>query len=75
MDNRITSIVVIVLGALLLLASLTADLTGIGDGPGFGTKQTMGTIAGIVLLAFGFYFYRKIDASITSGTGKSPEDG
>lgn len=73
MDNRIASIVVMVLGALLLLASLTADFTGIGDDPGFGSQQTMGAIAGIVVLAFGFYRYRKNDAGITSEAGKPPE--
>jgi hypothetical protein len=75
MDNRIVSIVVMVLGALLLLASLTADYAGIGDGRGFGSQQIMGAVAGIVILAFGFYRYRKNDASITSEVGKPPEGG
>jgi hypothetical protein len=75
MDNRKASIVVMVLGALLLLASLTADLTGVGDGRGFGSRQAMGAIAGIVVLAFGFYRYRKNDASITSEAGKPSEGG
>lgn len=65
MDNKVASIVVIAIGALMLLASLTADITGLGDDVGFGPQQTTGTIVGIVVLAIGAYLYKK------SGSGNS----
>lgn len=72
MDKRISSIVIIALGALLLLVSLTADMTGLGDDVGlsplqtFGPRQMMGTAVGIVLLAVGAYLYKKCGAGNTS---------
>ena len=68
MDNKTASIVVVAIGALMILASLTADITGLGDDPGFGLQQTLGTVAGIVVLAIGAYLYKK------SGSGNSSAD-
>ena len=53
--------VVLALGALMLLASLFADVIGIGDDTGFGRQQTMGTIAGLVVLAVGAFLHKNID--------------
>ncbi len=47
MNNKTSSMVILALGALLLLASLLADVIGIGDDAGFGRQQTMGTVAGV----------------------------
>jgi hypothetical protein len=52
----------------MLLASLTADMTGLGDEGRFGSKQMIGTVVGIVVLGFGAYLYRK------SGTGDRSSD-
>jgi hypothetical protein len=68
MDSKTASIGVIALGALMLLASLTADMTGLGDEGRFGSKQMIGTVVGIVVLGFGAYLYRK------SGTGDRSSD-
>ena len=74
MDKRISSIVVIALGALLLLTSLTADMTGLGDDvvlsplQTFGPRQMIGTVVGIVVLAVGAYLYKK------RGTGSTSAD-
>jgi hypothetical protein len=68
MDNKTASIVVIAIGALMLLASLTADISGLGDDVGFGSQQMIGTIVGIVVLAIGAYLYKK------SGPGNSSAD-
>jgi hypothetical protein len=67
MDSKAVSIVVVALGALLLLASLTADMTGLGDG-GFGSKQMIGAVVGILVLGVGAYLYKK------SGKGDRPGD-
>ena len=68
MDRKTVSIVVVALGALVLLASLTADMTGLGDAGRFGSKQMMGTVVGIVVLGIGAYLYKK------SGTGDRSGD-
>ena len=72
MDKKISSIALIALGALLLLASLTADITGLGDDIAlsplqtFGPRQTIGTVVGIVVLAVGVYLYKKRGTENTS---------
>ncbi len=39
--------------------SVFADFLGIGGYPGLGTKQIIGTIAGIVLIGIGYLLSRK----------------
>jgi hypothetical protein len=46
-------------GIVLLLVSVFADPLGIGGYPGFGTKQIIGTIMGIVVGVIGIFLYRK----------------
>ena len=58
MDDYTSSIAVIALGTLILLASLTADITGLGGHVGFGSKQSIGTVIGIIVLAMGVDFFR-----------------
>lgn len=59
MNIQTSSLVVVALGGLILLASLTADLTGLGDDVGFGPQQTTGTVVGIIVLGIGAYLYKK----------------
>ncbi len=59
MDKINASVVVLVIGAGLLLASLLADVVGIGDDVGFGSQQTMGTVAGVVVIAIGVYLMKR----------------
>ena len=47
------------IGIVILLISVFADFLGIGGYPGLGTKQIIGTIAGIVLIGIGFLLSRK----------------
>lgn len=49
------TLILLVVGIGLLGASLLADVIGIGDDPGFGSQQTMGTIAGAVIAAVGLF--------------------
>ena len=57
--NKTAHILVLVIGIGLLAASLLADVIGIGDDPGFGNQQTMGSIAGAVITAIGFVLMRR----------------
>lgn len=57
--NKTASIILLVVGVGLLAASLLADFIGIGDNPGFGRQQTMGTIAGAIVTAVGLYLTLK----------------
>ena len=49
------TLILLVVGIGLLSASLLADVIGIGDVPGFGSQQTMGTIAGAVIAAVALF--------------------
>ncbi len=51
--HKTANILVLVIGIGLLAVALLADVIGIGDVPGFGNKQTMGTIAGVAITAIG----------------------
>ncbi len=69
-DNK-ASIVLLVVGIGILSASLLADFIGIGDSPGFGKQQTMGTIAGLLVTAVGLYFtFRKSTLSRSESQDK-----
>ena len=49
---RGSGLIFIVIGLVIALLSATADLTGLGEGPGFGLWQTGGVfIGGLVLVA------------------------
>ena len=70
MNNNMAAIVVLVLGAVILLASALADIIGLGDDAGFGRQQTFGVIFGAVVLAIGAYLRKKGD----HGSGNEPDD-
>ncbi len=59
MDKINASVVVLVIGAGLLLASLLADVVGKGDDVGFCPQQTRGTVAGVVVIAIGVYLMKR----------------
>ena len=58
--NKMASIALLIVGIGLLIASLLADVIGIGDNPGFGTQQTLGTIVGVLITAVGLFFTLKM---------------
>ena len=59
MSHKTGSIALVGVGSLLLLAALTADLTGLGDDAGFGRQQTIGTIVGALIAAVGLFLTTK----------------
>jgi len=55
MNNmRTISMISLVLGVVLVIVSVLADMIGVGSAPGFGYKQIVGSIVGIVLVGAGY---------------------
>lgn len=48
---------ILVLGALLALAAALADVLGVGQ-PGFGIRQTLGVLLGLVVMWLGYRWWR-----------------
>ena len=57
MNKKTLAIIMLVVGIILLLLSLVADIIGIGSSPIFGTNQIIGTIIGVILAVVGFVLY------------------
>jgi hypothetical protein len=58
MSRKNTSIIVMIVGAVLLVLSLAADSVGIGSYPGFHGTQIAGTVLGLVILIAGYFLGR-----------------
>ena len=52
-------VILLTIGVLLFLISLTADTLGIGIGIGFGWKQVTGALTGVVLAAIGMIWLKR----------------
>ncbi len=59
LGNKTASRILLVVGIGLLLASLLADIIGIGDDVGFGRQQMMGAAAGAIVAAIGLFLLLK----------------
>lgn len=46
---------ILALGVVILVLSILADAIGLGRDEGFGWKQTVGALVGIVLIVVGYY--------------------
>jgi hypothetical protein len=51
--------VVIGIGALLVLVALFADPLGLGRSPGFGWRQGLGVVIGVLVILGGLYLRRR----------------
>jgi len=59
MGNKKTiGIALLAVGVVLLIVSLAADSIGIGL-PGFGLKQIIGTVVGVIVAVVGFVLYSR----------------
>jgi len=56
MSKRHLGILFIILGLLLAAISLSADLLGIGNEAGFGRKQILGTVVGVLIALGGIWW-------------------
>jgi hypothetical protein len=53
MSNPVFGWIVIGAGILVVVISLFADLLGLGRSPGFGWRQTLGVVAGALIVLLG----------------------
>ena len=58
MNKKTIGIALLVVGVVLLIVSLTADMIGLGV-PGLGLKQIAGIVGGVVIAVVGYYLYSK----------------
>ena len=60
MNNKKTiGIALLAVGTILLIVSLATDVIGIGRAVGFGYKQIVGSIAGVIVVVIGFVIYSR----------------
>ena len=53
MDKKMLNTAILVVGIVILVVSLFADIIGVGNSPGFGRDQAIGSIAGAIVTALG----------------------
>jgi hypothetical protein len=58
-NKKTVGIALIVVGVVLIIVSLVADRIGIGAASGFGYKQIIGAIVGVVVAIIGFIYYSR----------------
>ena len=51
--NKTAGIVLLAAGIVIVIVSVAADCIGMGAFPGFGYKQIIGTLVGIVMIVVG----------------------
>lgn len=57
--KRTAGLVSLVAGVVIVFLSVAADYIGIGAFPGFGYKQIVGTILGLIMIFAGLAFFPK----------------
>ena len=69
-NRRNVGLIMLVAGIVVLLISVTADVTGLGGEPGFGRIQMAGTILGaIVAIVGGVLYSRRQPIALRTLTG------
>ena len=56
MNQRTIGIILLIIGLILAVLSLTADLIGLGEGGGLGYKQITGLVVGVAGIIAGLIF-------------------
>jgi hypothetical protein len=60
MGNKKTiGMAMLAVGVVLLIVSLAADAIRIGGAAGFGYKQIIGSVAGVIVVVAGFVLYSR----------------
>ena len=58
-NNKTIGMVLLVVGVIVLIGSLGADVIGLGGDARFGIRQILGTVIGLILTVAGFVYYRR----------------
>ena len=58
-NKRKTGMTLFAVGVILLLGSLGADMIGVGVTPGFGLRQIIGSVAGVLVAIVGYVMYSR----------------
>ena len=58
-NKKSIGIALLVVGAVLLIGSLAADAIGIGGAAGFGYKQIIGAVIGVIAAVVGYVLYSR----------------
>ena len=58
-DNKKIGIMLLVVGVVILVLSLVADIIGLGGAPGFGPNQILGTVVGAIVTITGLVLMSK----------------
>jgi hypothetical protein len=58
-NQKTIGIALLVVGVVLLIGSLAADAIGIGGMAGFGYKQIVGAVVGVIAAVVGYVLYSK----------------
>jgi len=56
MSKKSLSLIAIIVGLILMIVSLIADLIGLGSYPGINWAQIVGAVVGLVTVLLGFWF-------------------
>jgi hypothetical protein len=56
MSTKTIGLILLVLGVLFVVVSVAADRLGIGNSMGFGWKQQLGSVIGVILVIAGVVF-------------------
>ena len=62
MERRRLAWGLIILGVVIIFLSAFADVLDVGQQPGFGWKQALGIVIGVLLVLGGFYWRRQVRA-------------
>ena len=58
-NTKTIGIASLVVGVILVIGALAADVIGIGGAAGFGYKQIIGAVVGVVVAVVGFVLYSR----------------
>ena len=59
MNNKSLGNILLVIGIIILIFFVLVDVLGIGVDPGFGYKQIIGVVAGVVVAGIGWFLKNK----------------
>ena len=59
MNNKSLGNILLVIGIIILIFFVLVDVLGIGVDPGFGYKQIIGVVVGVVVAGIGWFLKNK----------------